>query len=147
MLKLLSLLCFLAAGFLIWQRYAPLPPAPISLFNPIKLSFPDLNISLPVLTVPLTSKGVTYEPHDKNLVFYGHSWPNILGPLKKVQLGQSVHLVYANGQTKKYVTSQIKTVSSNATDILLPTANDQLTIYTCTGFFDIQRLVVVAKPV
>ena len=148
MLKLLSLLCFLTAGFLIWQRYQPLPPSPAiasAKAGPVTLAIPDLGISLPVLTTPLTPKGVTFEPHGNNLVFYGHNWPNILGRLKEVKPGQTINLTYSANLTKTFMIDTVKIVGPNDTSILQATDYELLTIYTCTGFLDTKRLVGVAK--
>ena len=147
MLKLLSLLAFLAAGFLIWQRYQPLPLPSVALAKegPTTISIPSLNITLPVLSEPLTPKGVTFEPHGNNLVFYGHNWPNILGRLKEVKPGQTINLTYSANLTKTFVIDTVKIVGPNDTSILQAKDNEVLTIYTCTGFLDTKRLVVVAK--
>lgn len=145
-----SLFAFGWTAFLIWQRNAQLPkaPAPTSLSQPITLSLPDLNISLPVLTEPLTPKGVTYEPHGNNLIFYGHNWPNILAPLHKAKVGQKIVIGYADGTTQQFVIKTLSIVSANQISILEPTThNPQLILYTCSGFLDRQRLVTTAFPI
>ncbi len=149
MLKLLSLLFFIWAGFLIWQRNAPLPPAPtpVSISQPMTLSLPDLNISLPVLVEPLTPKGVTFEPHGNNLVFYGHNWLNILGSLKKAQVGQRIVIGYADGTAKQFEIKTLSVVSGSDIEILQPTTYEVLTLYTCTGFLDRERLIATAFPI
>ncbi|TSC88178.1 MAG: hypothetical protein G01um101416_201 [Microgenomates group bacterium Gr01-1014_16] len=150
MLKLLSLFFFACSAFLIWQRNVPLPPAPVptSLSQPVSLSLPELGISLPVLTEPLTPKGVTYEPHGNNLVFYGHNWPNILKPFQKARVGQTIIIGYADGSSKHFEIKTLSVVSGTDISVLQPTTyNQQLILYTCTGFLDRDRLVATATPI
>lgn len=148
-LILASLFSFGYAGFLVWQRHAPLQPAIASSpSDPITLAIPDLGIQLPVLSVPLTSKGVTFEPHGNNLVFYGHNWPNILRPFQKAQVGQKIVIGYADGSSKQFEISTLTVVPGSKIEILEPTThNPQLILYTCTGFLDRQRLVATALPI
>jgi len=161
-LKLLAILCFIAAAFLLWQRYQPLsfssgPQAESLAGNdpPISISVPSLNLHLLVFPGeiknnhwPVTSKGVIYlsSSPPSNTIIYGHNWPNILGRLKNVRVGQEIKLTYAGNQTRKFIVLEVKVVGPNETEILKVSATDQLTVYTCTGFLDSKRLVVVAKP-
>jgi len=148
-LILSSLFSFGFAGYLVWQRFAPLPPAVASdPSDPITLAIPELGISLPVLTQPLTPKGVTYEPHGNNLVFYGHNWPNILRPFQKAQVGQKIIIGYADGSSKQFEISTLTVVPGSKVEILEPTtSNTQLILYTCTGFLDRERLVATATQI
>ena len=150
LLILTSLFSFGFSGYLIWQRYRPLPPLPAvasAKAGPITLAIPDLGISLPVLTEPLTPKGVTYEPHGNNLVFYGHNWPNILRPFQKAQVGQKIIIGYADGSSKQFEINSLTIVPGSNIEILQPTDYQLLTLYTCTGFLDRQRLIATAYPI
>lgn len=148
-LILTSLSSFGYAGYLIWQRNRPLPiSVPNTSTDPITLAVPDLNIYLPVLSEPLTPKGVTYEQHGNNLVFYGHNWPNILRPFQKVQVGQKIIVGYADGTSKQFEIKTLSVVPGSQISILEPTTdNPQLILYTCTGFLDRDRLVATATPI
>jgi LPXTG-site transpeptidase (sortase) family protein len=82
-----------------------------------------------------------------NSIFYGHNWPRLLGGLKKIKPG-SVIVVYTSADHFPVVfrVAQVKTVSPNDVSILASTDRPQLTLYTCIGFSDSQRLVVIAYP-
>ena len=166
MLKILALACFFAAAALLWQRTAPLrlsftsPPSNQAISTtssaPVVISLSELNLGLPVFPGeikanrwPVTSKGVIYlsSSSSSNTIIYGHNWPNILGHLKDAQVGQEIIVRYQSDQVRNFKISHIKIVGPNATEILQPATEDQLTLYTCTGFLDSKRLVVVAKPV
>lgn len=149
-LILTSLFSFGFAGFLIWQRNVPLPvtTANVQTGIPASISIPDLGIQLPVLLDPLTPKGVTYEPHGSNLVFYGHNWPNILKPFQKAQVGQKIIIGYADGTSKQFEIKTLSVVPGSQISILEPTTDSpQLILYTCTGFLDRDRLVATAIPI
>jgi LPXTG-site transpeptidase (sortase) family protein len=129
-------------------------------FLPTRISIPDLTIDLPVIPArikdghwPTTPVGVSYlttsarpgEPG--NSIFYGHNWPRLLGRLKKVQPGQIILLsTSSNSAALKFQVDRVQTVSPSDISVLASTSYPQLTLYTCTGFSDSQRLVVIAYP-
>lgn len=159
-----ALIFFSWAGFLIWQRYTPRTvsfshSAHLTPGNSVALgiAMPDLGVSLSIIPGvmvhnqwPVTPKGVIYLSSTPspgtagNSVLYGHNWPNLLGNLKRSRLGQRVIIYYANGSSKTFLISQVSVVGADDVAILKPTSDTRLTIYTCTGFLDSQRLVVTA---
>lgn len=127
---------------------------------PINISIPSLSLQLPIEPVllkdstwPTSQTGVSFlENSGKvgstgNLIFYGHNWRNLLGNLHKVKVGENIVLHGQNGQNFQYSISYIATVEANDISILADTSDERITLYTCTGFLDQKRLVVVAKRV
>ena len=167
-----SLVCFVGAGYLVWQRYynpnrlafAASPPsaAPVvryQSFWPARIQIPDLQIDLPVEPAEIkngqwqvTSRGVSYlvssppPGQPGNSIFYGHNWPRLLGRLKNIRVGQSIILEASSGSQLKFTVARIQIVPPSDTSVLLPTIEPQLTLYTCIGFSDSKRLVVTALP-
>ncbi len=100
---------------------------------------------------PLRSDGLirlssTSEPGNKgNSVIYGHNWKNIFGNLLLVKPGQIVKIHYSDGTSKNFEVAFTQVVSSEQTQILKNTDDTRLTLYTCTGFLDTKRFVVVAN--
>lgn len=83
-----------------------------------------------------------------NVVIYGHNRQNIFGKLvNRVKSGQHIKLVTEDGQEYFYQVDQVVVVKPNEVGVVLPTKYEVLTVYTCTGFFDSQRLVVRARPI
>ena len=80
-----------------------------------------------------------------NVVLYGHNTKDVLGGLWKVQNGDIVEVYDSQGKVYKYQIFERKEVKPNAVEILVQTDDSRLTIYTCSGFLDTARFVVVGK--
>jgi LPXTG-site transpeptidase (sortase) family protein len=81
-----------------------------------------------------------------NIVIYGHNYPSIFTPLKKMQIGNTIEIITENKQHFVYEVKDIVVVSPSAIEQVAPTDHEVLTLYTCTGLFDSQRLVIKAFP-
>src|SRR3990167_10293659 len=82
-----------------------------------------------------------------NVVLYGHNTKDVLGSLWKVQVGDIVEVTDSEGNIHKFEIFERKEVKPNTVEILESTEDSRLTIYTCSGFLDTARFVVVAKKV
>ena len=80
-----------------------------------------------------------------NVVLYGHNTQDVLGELWKVQTGDIVEVTDSGGNIHKFEIFERKEVKPNSVEILESTADSRLTIYTCSGFLDTARFVVVGK--
>jgi len=88
---------------------------------------------------------VTYLPTDStNTVIYAHNTKPLFGDLKKVKVGDKIDIIDKQALTIHYVVSQIAVVDPLQVELLGPTLEPVITVYTCTGFLDSQRLVVRA---
>jgi LPXTG-site transpeptidase (sortase) family protein len=162
-----TLICFSVAGYLIWERYYnpfrldfKIPPITASAQTyslPVRITIPGLNLSLAVIPSQIidnhwqtTGDGVSFlsassRPGDSgNSIFYGHNWPRLLGNLYKLKTGQTIDILTSDGTTFTYLITEIKRVSPTDTSVLANTPLKQLTLYTCAGFGDTQRLVIKA---
>lgn len=81
-----------------------------------------------------------------NTVLYGHNKERILGGLEALKAGDRIDLTLEDGKILSYEVTETKTIKPTEVDILNQTENHRLTIYTCTGFLDSARFVVIAKP-
>lgn len=101
----------------------------------------------------ISQTGVSYlkttpAPGSKgNSVLYGHNLSNVLGDMYLLQNGDSVYVVSQNGALVKYQVSEIKEVTPDSVEILNNSKDFRLTLYTCSGFLDTARFVVIAKQV
>lgn len=124
---------------------------------PIRVMINDLSIDVPVKMAKkegnkwqsfsdaisfLSSSPI---PGDEgNSILYGHNWKNLLGDLKKARVGQEIKIIFSNGSEKSFVTGFIQEVSPDQTSILDKSMDSRITLYTCSGFLDSKRFVVVA---
>lgn len=162
MRKLLFLavaISFGAFSYFYWQRTVPLAPALPSSSPVVRISLPELAIDVPVVPTKLegvkweyTTKGAAYLSSTPipgsvgNSVFYGHNWPNIFGKLPNAKPGNKVVATYADGSSKLFLINTTAVVDPSHTEILNPTSDIRLTLFTCTGFLDKDRFVATAIP-
>lgn len=109
------------------------------------LQIPSLNINLPIQIEevknkkwPISKSGVIRIKNTN--VFYGHNWPRLLGKLPTIKTGAEI---YIDGIGYKVV--NFTKVYPNQSEILQSANTNYIVLYTCTGLFDLQRFVVIAK--
>lgn len=88
--------------------------------------------------------GVSGQPG--NQVIFAHARENLFLPLKGVSQEMKVY-VLTNAGWFSYKITEIKEVFPNEVEVIAPTEDETLTLYTCSGFNDSKRLIVVAKRV
>lgn len=125
--------------------------------TPTYIKIEDLQISLPIVPAKVendiwetTNTGASYLvsspiPGNKgNSIIYGHNWANLFGNLTKAIPGQVVEIGYADGSKKRFIIEYTSVVAPVEASILESSNDKRITLYTCTGFFDSKRFVVVA---
>lgn len=80
-----------------------------------------------------------------NVVIYGHNQNNLLGPIRWLEPEDKIIVSNKKRMDFIYQIVETKTVSPQTTEVLAPTEDATLTLYTCTGFLDKDRFVIVAK--
>ena len=125
---------------------------------PTKIAINSISLSLPVEPTliengqwPTSQVGVSFLKNSGtiglpgNLIFYGHNWKNLLGSLKKVKVGDSIVLNNSSNENFAYSVLYVAEVDPADVSILKDTADERITLYTCSGWLDNKRLVVVAQ--
>ena len=79
-----------------------------------------------------------------NTVIFAHARKGLFLPLKDVKLGMRVY-VFTDEKWFSYEVKEIKEVMPKDVSVIGPTDDETLTLYTCSGFSDSKRLIVVAK--
>lgn len=82
-----------------------------------------------------------------NIIIYGHNKDNILGPIRWIKVGAKIEITGSDEETYIYEVVKTDTVNSDNLSYILPTSEETLTLYTCVGFLDNQRFIVVAKRI
>jgi sortase A len=80
-----------------------------------------------------------------NTVIFAHARDELFGPLRNLRQDAFVY-VLSKDRWFRYQVIETKLVDPNAVEVIAPTEDEILTLYTCSGFFDTKRLIVVAKP-
>lgn len=143
-------------------HFTKLPPeATRTVFsNPQRLIIPDLAVDLPIEPGDIIGETWSISPNTANhlqtsarpggagnIVIYGHDSRAVLGALKKARLGQDIVVHDATGTAHTYRIEKMSAVSPTDISLIQPTDKEILTVYTCTGLFNEQRLVIQAKPI
>ncbi|MBP7927534.1 sortase [Patescibacteria group bacterium] len=124
---------------------------------PVKMAIPSLALELPVTPSKITN-GKWQDPKNTvgylqdsvlpgqkgNSIFYGHNFPNIFGTLDNIKSGDKVVVTFLDSTIMEFTVADTFTVTADQTHILKETVDERLTIYTCTGFLDSKRFVVIA---
>mgnify|MGYP001582109046 CR=1 FL=1 len=162
-----GMVLLIMASYMIYLRYSPkklafaqTPEVVVShqSVTPVRLIIPAADIDTPIIPNkiennkwPTSNDGILYlstssTPGEQgNSVFYGHNWSGILGNLPQVIPGNEIRIKMSDGSTQEFIVEYTDVVEPTLTAIINQTSDSRITIYTCTGFFDSKRFVVVAK--
>lgn len=167
-LFLFGLFCFLLSGYAFLERSLPgnlsfsvKQPIIKACINhnkiPVEIIIPSLALKLPIIPSSIkngvwetTNEGVSYllsspiPGQAGNSILYGHNFTRLLGKLPQMKPGNEISIIYNDNSQEKFLTQFTSIVSPNQIDILKPSQDKRITVYTCTGFLDSERFVVVA---
>ena len=126
---------------------------------PIHITINDV-VSLPIVeagringawTVSETSANHVHESaspgNPGNIIIYAHNAPRLFGSLTEVKEGDAIAIRTTDSILHRYRVASTVWVTTGHTELLMPTATEVLTIYTCAGLLDSLRVVVRAVPV
>jgi len=88
--------------------------------------------------------GSAYPGEVGNQVIFAHTRPGLFLPLKKIKEGDIVYVMTVD-KWYKYKVVKIQEVLPRQKEVIGPTVDETLTLFTCSGFVDNKRLIVVAK--
>ncbi len=137
----------------------PEPPVQIEVADlPVEILIPQIKLGLSVSPMAVSqdewgvsAEGASYllgsgiPGREGNAVIYGHNDNHLLGPIRWLEVGSLITVINGKEEEFVYQVVETKTVSPKEVAVLAPTEDATLTLYTCTGFWDRERFVVVAK--
>ncbi len=124
-----------------------------------QIIIPKIKVTLPIYKSTLkrgvwetSSRGISHanttpipgEPG--NSILYGHNWPNMLKNLPKLQPGDEVIIRHSSDRSAVFLITDTATINPEDTSLTRQTPDTRITLYTCTGWLDSSRFVVIAKP-
>lgn len=128
--------------------------------QPIRITIQNLQIDLPLSETriqnnvwEISQTGASHlttsaEPGSHgNIIIYAHNTNDRFGKITQIKPGDKVFITALDGKVHVYKVVKTETVNPDQIELLLPTATETLTMYTCTGFLDSKRFVVVAKTI
>jgi LPXTG-site transpeptidase (sortase) family protein len=126
---------------------------------PMRIIIPALSVDLPTVEANIVdgywetsdtaaSHGVgSANPGTKgNIVIFAHARQGLFLPLRNISKNTRI-FVFTKHTWYEYTVTATKLVTPDRIDTIGPTADETLTLYTCSGFFDAKRIIVTAKPV
>lgn len=126
---------------------------------PHRIIIPSVSIDLPVLTSPVIQgywkvypdkagfgDGSSFPGLKGNTVIFAHARIGLFLGLKNVKLNDTVYVLTKN-EWMSYKVRDIKTVFPDNLNVIAPTPDETLTLFTCSGFADSTRLIVTAKRI
>lgn len=96
---------------------------------------------------PVFPNSAGFVTNGNNLIVYGHNKDQIMGPIRYIKNDAVVTLTDSSGGEHEYKVEKTDTVDPDNLMYLQKTDDETLTIYTCTGFWDTKRFIVVAKRI
>jgi LPXTG-site transpeptidase (sortase) family protein len=163
---LIGVQLMLASGWYILYRktilsfqVAPIVAAESHQETPISIDIEDHSINLPIIPATINEGIWPVDDHNAlhlatsaypgergNIVIYGHNTAPVFGNLKKVAVGDTIKVTTDTDVVHTYVVKEVLTVKPSDIEVVLPTDHEVLTVYTCIGWLDSQRLVLKAYP-
>lgn len=131
-----------------------------------KAKNPPLRIIIPALDIDLAIKeakvvkgywevfadsagfglGSAFPEEVGNQVVFAHARKGLFLPLRQAKAGQNIYIL-TKDTWFTYQIAEIKEVLPSQTEVIAPAKEAILTLYTCSGFSDRKRLIVIAKRI
>lgn len=125
---------------------------------PIEVIIPSINIDLKVDPGQIenrvwttSEKNATFLSSSAvpgtggNTVIYAHNKKVIFGNLPYLSIGQRISVKTKSGKIYNYIASEKHFVKPNRVDLVTQGNTEELTLFTCWGVFDQERVVIKAK--
>ena len=126
---------------------------------PTQISIPELFVDLTIKKAEIIDgywevfedfagwgSGSGFPGEKGNQVIFAHARDGLFLPLLYAKKGMEIN-VSTKSETYTYEIIEIKEVYPNQTEVIQPTSEEVLTLYTCSGFQDKKRLIVTAKRI
>lgn len=124
---------------------------------PIRVVISSLGIDLPVKEAKIVNGywevftdsagfglGSAYPEESGNQVIFAHARAGLFAPLKDIKTGATV-IVMTSDKWYSYTVNEIREVLPSQVEVIAPTSEAVLTLYTCSGYADSKRLIVTAS--
>jgi len=126
--------------------------------KPRRIIIPKLNIDVLIRDAKVVNKkwevfedvasyglGSGLPDREGNTVIFAHARRGLFLPLREIEIDTEI-IIFTKESWYTYKVVETKEVNPKEISVISPTDDETLTLYTCSGFADTKRLIVVAKP-
>jgi LPXTG-site transpeptidase (sortase) family protein len=127
--------------------------------KPLRIVIPKLGIDIAIVEAPLVQgswevsqrnanhgEGSAYPGQKGNMVIFAHARIHLFLPLHAISKNDDIY-VLTDKKWYVYSVNDIIQVVPTQTTLINPTSDERLTLFTCSGFSDEKRLIVIGKRV
>lgn len=79
------------------------------------------------------------------IILYGHNTTDLFGPIRWLNKGDKIEVKTKDNKTHVYKITDINEASPTDTKVLVSQKGETLILYTCSGFADLKRYIIIAK--
>lgn len=127
---------------------------------PVWISIPSVDMELPIVEQAIShgawgvaQNGISHlntsaRPGETGpIILYGHNTDDRFGPIRWLSKGAHIIVKTTGNNDYTYTVVDTMDVAPDKVSVLLSQKGQTLILYTCDGFADLQRFVVIAKPI
>lgn len=127
---------------------------------PVRISITDHSLDLPITQTNIINGrweiaedsashlAISANPQENGpVILYAHNTKDKFGPIRKLKSKQTITITTKDNKYHRYTIKKTAVVDPKETNIFLSEKGEALFLYTCDGFADLKRFVVVATPV
>lgn len=128
--------------------------------SPIEIQIPGVRMDLSISETAISHNiwqiadagashlAVSSRPgEDGPIILYAHNTNDRFGPIRWLSQGQEIQLITEDSRVHTYKIIKTLQVDSDKTSIFFSDKGERLFLYTCDGFADLKRFIVIATPV
>lgn len=126
---------------------------------PIQIIVDKVGINLPIAETAITNGvwqiapnavshlNISARPGENGpIILYDHNTDDKFGPIRWLSTKDTIQIKTADGKSHTYKITQMMTVAPDKMEIFTQQRDESLILYTCDGFADLERFVIIAKP-
>jgi LPXTG-site transpeptidase (sortase) family protein len=127
---------------------------------PTHLSIPTIKLSLPIAQTTITKNSwevsndavshlqISANPGNPGpIIMYSHNTNDRFGPIRWLKKGNEIIVTTKDGSSHRYRVSETKIVNPDELSVFFTRDTETLFLYTCDGFADLKRFIVIAEPI
>lgn len=125
---------------------------------PLRILVPGRSVDIPIVEAAITNgsweisettashgMGSSFPGEVGNTVIFAHAREGLFLPLREIKKDEDVYILTPQ-KWFRYRVVDTKLVTPDQIEVIKPTTDETLTLFTCSGFLDSKRLIVIAKP-